>query len=598
MNIPLATAQKPLHILLEEKFISLLQTCKKIKNVYQIQAQVIIHGLQHSYYVVPRLIAQSAELRHVRYARCLFDQMLDPDVVIYNVMFKGYSQNGEHKEVISLFGKMMEFHIKPSCCTFPMILKSCGKLVALCEGEQAHSLAIKNGFKTNTFVGNTLIDMYSRAGKVELAYKVFGEIPFRNIVTWTLMINGFILYGNLKSARELFDLTSERDVVLWNTMISGYIEIGDMETAHKLFDNMPHKDTMSWNTILNGYANNGKIKACEELFEVMPKKNIFSWNILICAYAKLGRFFEVLTTFQRMLSEAEVLPDNATLVTVSLACARLGALDLGMWLHIYAQRIGYEGNIQVENALMDMYAKCGHIENAMYVFKGLVKRDLVSWNTIIGGLAMHGHASEALVLFDQMKNGRVQPDGVSFLGVLCACTHIGLVEEGLTYFQSMADYSVNPQIEHYGCLIDLYARSGHLTEALNIVKMMPMEADTVIWACLLGASRIYKNAAIAEIALEQLMKLEPGNPAYYLILSNMHGEAGEWKTVPKLKLAMRDTRFRKMPGCSMIEIHDKVVEFYSMDQRHCETEEIYVCLRSLSKLMHSLEFRPEDMELE
>ena len=189
------------------------------------------------------------------------------------------------------------------------------------------------------------------------------------------------------------------------------------------------------------------------------------------------------------------------------ACARLGVLDLGKWIHVYAHSIGYKGNIFVENALVDMYAKCGEIENAVNVFKNMVKNDLVSWNTIIGGLAVHGHASDALGFFHEMIKAGVQPDSVTFIGVLCACTHIGLVDRGLAYFHSMVDYSISPQIEHYGCVVDLYARAGRLGEALNIVKTMPMKADAVIWASILGACRIYKNVEVADIALEQLIEL-------------------------------------------------------------------------------------------
>ncbi|CAO2820237.1 unnamed protein product [Amaranthus hypochondriacus] len=534
----------------------------------------------------------------MKYARFLFDRVLYPDVVVYNVMFKGYSHNGGHKEVISLFRKLMEFHIKPSCYTFPLILKSCGKLAMMCLGELLHSLAIKNGFKANPFVGNTLIEMYSGAGEVGSAYKVFGEMPSRSIFSDTLMICGFISNGNMKSARQVFDVAAERDIVLWNTMISGYISIEDMEAAQNLFDKMPHKDTMSWNTMLNGYANIGNIEACENLFEAMPKRNIFSWNGLIAAYANEGSFFEVLTTFERMLSEMEVLPSDATLVTALSACARLGALDLGMWLHVYAHRRGYKGNVFVENALMDMYAKCGQIEHAINVFKGLIKKDLVSWNIIIGGLAMHGHASDALAFFDEMKNVGVKPDAVTFVNVLCACTHIGLVDEGLAYFQSMTSYSISPRIEHYGCLIDLYARAGRLVEALSIVKGMPMKADAVIWACLLGASRIYKDAEIAELALEQLIRLEPGNPTSYLTLSNIYGDAGKWDSVSKLKVAMRNTSSRKIPGYSMIEINDNVIEFCAFDQEHPETEEIYACLHNLSKLIQTIRFPFMEMGLD
>lgn len=587
MTIALAVAQKPLHILLEEKLISLLQSCKNINHIHQIQTQVIVHGLQHSQYVVPKFITRFAELKDMKYARCLFDQMLDPNDVSYNVMFKGYMQNGQYNEVLSLFRKMMEFQVNPSCYTFPMVLKSCGKLSALFEGQQMHSFVIKNGFKNNPFVGNTLIEMYSGAGESGLAYKMFGEIPLRNIIAWTSMINGLISCGQMESARNLFNLAPERDVVLWNTMVSGYINIGDMATASKLFDEMPHKDIISWNTMLSGYANNGDLSACEKLFEEMPKRNVFSWNGLIGAYSNHARFCEVLTTFKQMLSDTDVLPNDATLVTVLSACARLGALDLGKWLHMYSQSIGYKGNIYVENSLMDMYAKCGEIENAINVFKSMVKKDLISWNTIIGGLAMHGHALDALDFFDKMKNGGLTPDMVTFIGVLCACTHMGLVDKGLTYFHSMDNYNIRPQIEHYGCVVDLYARAGRLDEALDFVKKMPVKADSIIWACLLGACRIYKRVEIAELALEQLIELEPGNPANYLMLSNIYGDAGKWDNVSKLKGAMRDTKFRKMPGCSMIEVCDEVIEFYSLDERHPETEEIYVCLRSLTKLIRS-----------
>ncbi|KAK9684826.1 hypothetical protein RND81_10G235500 [Saponaria officinalis] len=524
--------------------------------------------------------------------------MFDPNSVTYNVVFKAYNQNGQYKDVVSLFRKMMELNVKPSCYTFPMVLKSCGKLSAICEGQQVHSIVTKNGFITNPYVGNTLIEMYSGVGESEQAYKVFSEMSLRNIVAWTSMINGLISCGHMELARNLFDLAPEKDVVLWNTIISGYIERKDLETAYQLFREMPHKDVMSWNTMLSGYASNGQIEACEKLFKEMPLKNVFSWNGLLSAYAHTSRFFDVLTTFQQMLYEAGVLPNDVTLVTVLSACARLGALDLGRWLQVYAQRRGYGGNIYVENALVDLYAKCGEIESAIYVFNGMVRKDLISWNTLIGGLAMHGHASAALTFFDDMKNAGVKPDGVTFIGVLCACTHMGWIDKGLACFQSMANYSLIPQIEHYGCLIDLYARGGRLCEALNVVKTMPMMPDAVIWACLLGASRIYKNVEVANLALSHLVHLEPGNPANYLMLSNIYGEAGEWETVSKLKVTMRHSRSRNVPGCSMIEVHDHVVEFYSLDERHPKTEEIYVCLRALTKLIQPLACQLEDLELE
>jgi pentatricopeptide repeat protein len=513
-------------------------------------------------------------------------------------MFRGYAQNESYREVLVLFSQMKSSDVMPNCFTFPIVLKSCGKVKACVEGQEVHGVAIKGGFRANPFVGTTLIDMYAGGGAIGAAYKVFGEMAERNVVAWTSMISGYILCRKMVSARRLFDLAPERDVVLWNTMVSGYIELGDMLAARNLFDEMPNRDVMSWNTMLNGYANNGDVEACEKLFEEMPERNIFSWNGLIGGYARNDHFFEVMETFKRMLIEGNVRPSDATLVTVLSACARLGAIDLGKWVHLYAESNGYKGNLYVGNALIDMYAKCGTVENAVDVFKSMGTKDLITWNTIINGLAIHGRGSDALTLFCQMKNAGEIPDGITFIGILCACTHMGLVEDGFSYFQSMVDdYSIVPQIEHYGCMVDLLARAGLLDQAVEFVRKMPMEADAIIWAALLGACRIYKNIELAELALERLIELEPKNPANFVMLSNIYGDLGRWKDVARLKVSMRDTGFRKLPGCSLIEVNDSVVEFYSLDERHPEREEIYGALRGLTKLLRSSGYVSDLFEL-
>ncbi|CAL5350154.1 unnamed protein product [Camellia sinensis] len=532
------------------------------------------------------------------HARRMFDGIPNPDTAPWNTMFKGYVQNELYREVVVLFNQMKSLDIRPNCFTFPMVLKSCAKLLALQEGERVHCFVLKMGFKSNPFIGTTLIDLYASGSAIGCAYKVFCEMFVRNVVAWTSMINGYILFGDVVSARSLFDLAPERDIVLWNTMISGYIECKDMVAARKLFDWMPNPDLMSWNTLLNGYANNADVEGCEKLFEEMPERNIFSWNGLIGGYARNGRLFEVLNAFKRMLRESDVSPNDATLVTVLSSCARLGALDLGNWVHVYAESNGYQDNIFVRNALVDMYAKCGSIDSAIDVFNSMHTKDLISWNTIINGLAVHGHGADALSLFSQMKNTAEKPDGITFIGILCACSHMGLVEDGFSYFYSMIDeYSIMPQIEHYGCMVDMLARAGLLDQAVDFVKKMPIEADGIIWTALLGACRSYKNIKLAELALHRLIELEPKNPANYVMLSNIYGDVRRWEDVARLKVAMRDTGFKKLPGCSLIEVDDAVVEFYSLDERHPKNEEIYAALRGLTKLLRLSGYVPDLMEL-
>ncbi|KAL5763543.1 hypothetical protein ACOSP7_019807 [Xanthoceras sorbifolium] len=575
-------------------YVKKILSCKTIKHLQEIQTQIIVNGLEHNDYVAPRIITAYARLKKMVYARKVFDRIPEPNTTSWNAMIKAYAQCEFHREVVVLFHRMKKLDVSPNCFTFPIVLRSCVKIGTLREGKEVHCFVIKSGFGANAFVGTSLIELYSSGRVIKAAYKVFGEMVERNVVAWTAMINGYISCGDIASARCLFELAPERDVVLWNTMVVGYIELGNMVEARKLFDQMPKKDVMSWNTVLVGYANNGDVKECERLFEEMPERNVFSWNGLIGGYAHNGSFFKVLDALKRMLIEGRVFPNDVTLVIVLSVCARLGAFALGKWVHVYAETNGYKENIYVGNALIDMYAKCGIIENALDVFKSMDKKDLITWNTIIGGLATHGQGDDALSLFSQMKNAKEIPDEITFIGVLCACTHMGFVENGLSYFQSMVDdYSIVPRIEHYGCMVDLLARAGHLAEAIKFIKEMPIEADAVIWANLLAACRMYKNVELAELALQRLMALEPKNPANFVMLSNIYGDLGRWKDVARAKVAMRDTGFKKLPGCSVIEVNDTVVEFYSLYDKHPQSEEIYATLKGLTKLLRSSGYAPD-----
>ncbi|KAK7282436.1 hypothetical protein RIF29_11203 [Crotalaria pallida] len=579
---------------LEEKFISLLRSCRTSHHLLHLHSQLTTHGLIHNAYVTPTLITTCSLLNKMPHARKLFDKMPQPNTATWNAMFRGYLHLECHLQVVVLFGEMNRAGAVPNCFTLPMVVKCCGKVNAVREGEEVHCVVVKMGFMSNPFVGTSLIDMYSSRGSVGDAYKVFGEMHQRNVVAWTAVIRAYISCGDMVSARRFFDLAPARDVVLWNTVVSGYIESGDMVAARKLFDKMPGRDAMSWNTMLNGYASNGDIELFEKMFEEMPERNVFSWNGLIGGYARNGLFSQVLESFKWMLVEGgDVLPNDATLVTVLSACSRLGALDMGKWVHLYAESIGYKGNLFVGNALIDMYAKCGVIGNALDVFNSIDRKDVFTWNTIINGMAMHGHAADALSLFDRMKNAVVKPDEVTFVGVLSACVHMGLVKDGFSFFQSMFDnYSIVPQIQHYGCMVDLLGRAGLLDQAVNFVRKMPMKPDAVIWAALLGACRIYKNVEIAELALQRLIELEPKNPANFVMLSNIYKDLGRWQDVARLKIAMRDTGFRKLPGCSVIEVDDSVVEFYSLDERHPETENIFRALRGLTVILRSYGYVP------
>ncbi|CAA6671773.1 unnamed protein product [Spirodela intermedia] len=564
----------------EETLVSLLQRCRKPAHLRQVAALAVAGGLRRDGRLAPKMASTFFDLGLPEDARRWFDCVVDPATVLWNIMFKGYTQRDAHRETLALFARMRVGGAAPNRYTFTFVLKSCAKLPAARTGTAVHGVAVKTGFEGNPFVGTLLIDVYSAAaggGDCESARKVFEGMPERNVVSWTAIVSAHLASGDVGSARRLFDrVAAGADVVLWNTMVSGYISAGDMAAARELFERMPQKDLMAWNTLLHGFAIGGDLEECAKLFQAMPKRNVFSWNGLMRGYLRHERFSEALSTFTHMLRAQEVSPNDATLAMALSACSKAGALDFGRRIHLYAQSHGFMGTNHVVNGVIDMYAKCGSLHSALEVFDKTPIRDLVTWNIVIGALAAHGRAAAALGLFEKMKAERVAPDGITFIG--------------LVYFRSMAeDHSIAPWMEHYGCVVDLLCRAGLLAEALELVGTMPVAADCVIWSTLLGACQTRGAVELAELAVEKLAALRPDDAANYVALSNVYGAAGSWGDFARAKRQMKEWNTEKSPGRSMIEIDRWVFEFCSSDGRHPRTEEIYGVLRQLKQLT-----RPDD----
>lgn len=548
-------------------------------------------------------------------------------------MFKGHTEAGLYHETLLLFDEMMRmrrrqddggggggsFVVEPNAYTFTFVIKSAALLLRLRDGEQVHCFTVKTGwFWCNSFVGTTLIDLY--ALRVDDARKVFEDMPVKDVVSGTAMVRAYVSSGDVECARLVFDWMANRDVVLWNTMISGYTKRGDVLSARGLFEQMPHcdKDSMAWNTVLLGYAgaDGSLLEECERFFEEMPdeKKNSFSWNVLIGVYSRHGQFASVLSAFTQMLFHAScsraVEPNDATLAVVLSACSKLGALGWGRGIHSYATKRhhGLLTSSCVGNGLIDVYAKCGCIEDAISVFHNMEgMRDVISWNSIIGGLAAHGRGIEALETFEQMEDEeKCTPDGITFVGVISACVHsVGFVDRGLTYFRSMVEeYMIDPWIEHYGCVVALLVRAGLVDKALGFVKRMSMsmEPDCVIWSTLLGAcqqqldehrhehDQQMQMLIIAELAMSRLVRLEPEDVTHYVMLSKVYGACRRWAAVARLKQVVNRmcSLQNKRPGRSWVRVDShsssQLVEFCSSDTRHSRTIEIYETLKGLTDM--------------
>lgn len=366
-----------------------------------------------------------------------------------------------------------------------------------------------------------------------------------------------------------------------------YAKLGLLASARQLFSEMTVRDVPAWNSIIAGYARCGDMEGALEMFRAMPARNVISWTTMISGYSQSGQYQKALDTFLEMEREKGVRPNEVTIASVLTACANLGALEIGQRIEGYAREKGYFANMFVCNAILEMYSRCGSIDRAQRVFDEIGRRrDVCSWNSMIMGLAVHGKCNEALQLFHEMLGEGTAPDDVTFVGVLLACTHGGLVVQGRKFFQSMKqNFSIIPKLEHYGCMVDLLGRAGELHGACDLIQSMTMKPDSVVWGALLGACSFHGHVELAEKAAQSLFELEPWNPGNYVILSNIYASAGKWNGVAKLRKMMKGRRITKAAGYSFIEEGGRMHKFSVEDRSHPRSVEIYTLLDDVSTLM-------------
>lgn len=369
-----------------------------------------------------------------------------------------------------------------------------------------------------------------------------------------------------------------------NSLVSMYAVVARMDDARKVFDEMLQRDVVTWTSLLTGYASRGELSAACKLFDEMPVRNDVSWGVMIWSYVRNGKYNEALRHFHDMLRYDKVKPNEAVLVCALSACAHLGALDQGKWIHAYIDKSRAPKTSNISTAVIDMYAKCGRIDCAKQVFDSMSKRDVLTWTSMISGLAMHGHGKDALRIFHQMSTEGVKPDKITLLGVLNGCSHSGLVDEGSFIFHSMNRlWGIEPNIEHYGCFIDLLGRAGHLEKAYEVVQNMPIEPDIVVWRALLSACRIHGYVGLSEHIVHHIARLDlSSHGGGYTLISNLYASVGRWDKVAEVRKVMND-RNQSSPGCSWIEVSGVVHEFLAADRLHPQIEEIHKKLDDVLK---------------
>ncbi|CAN8265931.1 unnamed protein product [Cochlearia groenlandica] len=560
-----------------------LPKCANLSHVKQLHAQILRRNLHQDLHIAPKLISALSLCRQVNLAVRVFNQVQRPNVHLCNSLIRAHAQNSQPYRAFSVFYEMQSFGLIADNFTYPFLLKACSGQSWLPVVKMIHTHVEKLGLSSDIYVPNALIDCYSRCGVmgVKAAMRLFVKMEEKDTVSWNSMLGGFVKAGELRDARQLFDEMPQRDLISWNTMLDGYARSRDMTKAFELFEKMPERNTVSWSTMVMGYSKAGDMEMARIMFDKMPAKNVVTWTIIIAGYAEKGLVKEADRLVDQMVN-AGLRFDAAAAISILAACAESGLLSLGMRVHAAIKRSNLSSNAYVLNALLDMYAKCGSLEKAFDVFNNMPKKDLISWNTMLQGLGVHGHGKEALELFSRMRKEGIRPDKVTFIAVLCSCNHAGLVDEGIEYFNSMVKvYEIVPQVEHYGCLVDLLGRGGRLKEAIKVVQTMPMEPNVVIWGALLGACRMHNEVGIAKEFLDRLVRLDPSDPGNYSLLSNIYAAAEDWEGVANIRSKMKSMGVEKPSGASSVELEDGIHEFTVFDKSHPNSDQIYQMLGSL-----------------
>ncbi|KAG6646744.1 hypothetical protein I3843_07G028900 [Carya illinoinensis] len=487
---------------------------------------------------------------------------------------------------------------------------------------QVHAVLLRHGLHHHPVLNFKLQRAYSSIGRLDYSLALFERTRNRNVFFWTSIVHGhaqrglhdqalfyyaqmlihdvepncFTFSSLLKSCpiepgkalhSQTIRLGFDSDSYVRTGLVDVYARGGDLVSAQQLFDTMPEKSLVSLTAMITCYAKHGELDKARLLFEDMEDRDVVCWNAIIDGYAQNGMPNEALLLFRQMLA-ARVKPNEVTVLASLSACGQLGALESGRWLHSYIENNRIDINVRVGTALVDMYSKCGSLEDGRLVFDRIKDKDVVAWNSMIVGYAMHGFSRDALRLFREMCAVGHHPSDITFIALLSACSHAGLISEGWRFFYSMKDeYGIEPKIEHYGCMVNLLGRAGHLKEAYLLVKGMKIEPDPVLWGTLLGACRLHGNIALGEEIAEYLVGKNLANSGTYVLLSNIYAATGNWEGVARVRTLMKLGGVEKEPGCSSIEVNNMVHEFLAGDRRHPKSKEIYMMLEEINNWLRA-----------
>nr|XP_043626779.1 pentatricopeptide repeat-containing protein At4g32430, mitochondrial [Erigeron canadensis] len=570
--------------------------CEEFLFGIQLHSLVLKAGMQCEGFIANALVTLYSKWERILEAERVFDEMPSKDLVSWNAMLSGYSQEGSYgAEAISTFIEMIRLGMKLDHVSFTSAVSACGHARNLHLGKQIHGLAIKRGYGIHESVCNVLISTYSKCDQIKDAKMVFEEMVNRNVVSWTTMISiseeqAVSLFNDMRVdgvyPNEVTFVGLVHAICAANRMKEG-------EMAHALcIKSSFFSELVVANSFITMYAKFESIKDSIKVFQEMEQKVIISWNALISGFTQNKMFQEALNTFSATIMDSK--PNEYTFGSVLSAIASSEAISLryGQWCHSYLLKLGLDKDPIVSGALLDMYAKRGSINEACKVFDEIRDKNQVAWTAIISAHSRHGDYEAVMNLYEDLKNQSFEPDSITFLSVLTACGRKGMVEKGKEVFESMIrHFKIEPTPEHYSCIVDMYGRAGRLTEAEEFLSHIPGQLGLPVFQSLLGSCKVHGNMEMGKRVSEVLLKMEPKESGSYVLMSNLYAERGDWDEVAKIRKGMREKNVKKVVGLSWADVHNvkgSTHAFSSDDTSHPQTDEIYQMARFLGSEMKSV----------
>lgn len=551
----------------------------------------------------------------------IFNRMPERNSVSWSTMISVLSRYGFGNGTLCTFVEMCNQGFRPDSITYASAFSVCAGTCNLEWGTHLHARLLRMELSLDVSIGNGLIDMYAKGGRLDTARRVFNSLTRKDAISWTSLINGVAKFGLEGEAIILFNQMRRASVVpdeftlvtvlgvftcqnylstgeqfhvytiktgtdssipVGNALTTMYAKCGNTWNANHIFQFMVRRDIRSWTALLSAFSQAGDIEEAQNVFNKMPERSIVTWNAMISTYNQNGIGEEGLKLYNVMLEEG-VKPDWFTFATTISTCADLAMLKLGMQIVAQAEKFGFCSRISVANNVITLYSKCGRTDEARKAFDSIFTKNLISWNAMMAGYAQNGQGKKVIEIFENMISMKCAPDHVSFVSILSGCSHSGLVREGIHYFIKMTkDYCISPTCEHFSCMVNLLGRFGLLEEAKSIIDRLPFKPTLDIWGALLGACRIHSNRRLAEIVLRKLLEHDQAVSASYILLASIYSDAGKVEGIAGLRKLMREKGLRKNPGCSWIEIDNRIHVFMAYDTSHPQIKEIYRVLEEIN----------------